>query len=80
MSEYIEVNAENTEDPAKLLVQTNLHLAEDEPEEYRTTQEMEEGSAVAQVIAPIEGVVRLRIEETSLIVWRDLEVPWEYHT
>ena len=76
MSEYIEVYAENTEDPAIMLVRTNLHLAEEEPEEYPTTQDMEEGSALAQVIAPVEGIICLRIEENNLTVWRDLDVPW----
>ena len=76
MSEYIEVFAENTDDPAIMLVRTNLHLAEEESEEYPTTQDMEEGSALAQAIAPIEGVIRLRIEEKNLTVWRDLDVPW----
>lgn len=76
MSEYIEVFAANTDDPAIMLVRTNLHLAEEEPEEYPTTQDMEEGSALAQVIAPVEGVVRLQIEENNLTIWRDLDVPW----
>ena len=40
MSEYIEVFAENTDDPAIMLVRTNLHLAEEESEEYPTTQDM----------------------------------------
>jgi hypothetical protein len=76
MSEYIEVIAENTDDPAIMMVRTNLHLAEEEPEVYPTTQDMEEGSALAQVIAPVEGVVRLQIEENNLTIWRDLDVPW----
>ena len=76
MSEYIEVYAENTDDPTIMLVRTNLHLAEEDPEEYPTTKEMEEGSALAQVIAPVEGVIRLRIEENNLTVWRNLDVPW----
>jgi len=76
MSEYIEVFAENTNDPAIMMVRTNLHLAEEEPEVYPTTQDMEEGSALAQVIAPVEGVVRLQIEEDNLTIWRDLDVPW----
>jgi len=76
MSEYIEVFAENTDDPAIMMVRTNLHLAEEEPEVYPTTQDMEEGSALAQVIAPVEGVVRLQIEEDNLTIWRDLDVPW----
>ncbi len=76
MSEYIEVFAENTNDPAIMMVRTNLHLAEEEPEVYPTTQDMEEGSALAQVIAPVKGIVRLQIEENNLTIWRDLDVPW----
>ena len=76
MSEYIEVQAETTDDPAIMLLRTNLHLAEEKPEEYLTTPDMEEGSALAQVMAPIEGVIRLRIEENNLIIWRDPAVPW----
>ncbi|HUS93856.1 MAG TPA: NifU N-terminal domain-containing protein [Patescibacteria group bacterium] len=76
MSEYIEVFAENTDDPAIMLVRTNLLLADEETEVYLTIQDMEEGSALAQAIAPVEGIVRLRIEEDYLTVWRDLKVPW----
>ncbi len=76
MSEYIEVSAENTDDPTTMLVRTNLLLTDEGTEMYLTTQEMEEGSALAQAIAPIEGIVRLRIEENNVKMWRDLEVPW----
>lgn len=76
MSEYIEVQAEYTEDDTIMVLRTNLQLAEEDPEEYLSIEEMEEGSALAQVMAPVEGLLRLRIEAHHLTIWRDPEVPW----
>ena len=55
---------------------TNLQLAEEGLEDYHSKQEMEEGSALAQVIAPIEGVIGLQIDGMNLNIWRDVYVPW----
>ena len=77
MSEYIEVQAENSEDLNKVVVRTNLDLTEHSHlEEYQTAEAMEEGSALAQMIAPIDGVRKLRIEQKDLTIWREEEVPW----
>jgi hypothetical protein len=77
MSEYIEVQPESTEDPNKMIVRTNLVLREfSNLEDYPTVEAMEEGSALAQMIAPIDGLRRLRIERNDLIIWREEEMPW----
>ncbi len=77
MSEYIEVQPENTEDPNKMIIKTNLVLTEYlHVEDYPTVEAMEEGSALAQMIAPIDGVRKLQIERKDLSIWREEDVPW----
>jgi hypothetical protein len=76
MSEYIEIESEMTDDPAVMRIQTNLPLAVDEIETYRSLEEMEEGSAVAQALSFIEGIENLEIDEQTLTVTRNLEVDW----
>lgn len=76
MSEYIEIETEMTDDPAELIIHTNLQLADQGTEWYRSPAEMEEGSPLAQALAPIEGLLSLRLEEQDLIVRRDTLVDW----
>ena len=76
MSEYLKIEAKSSEDPDMMVFHTNLRLAEERAEQYRSTQEMEEGSAVAQAMAPIEGIKHLRIEDTTLAVTRYHDFPW----
>lgn len=73
MSEYIEIETETSDDPDVMLFQTNLRLIDRETEEYESPAAMEEGSALAQALAQVEGVARLRIEENELTVTR---IPW----
>lgn len=76
MSEYIEIESDSTEDPNVMIVHTNLALATGNPERYESVEAMEEGSAVAQALAPIEGIVKMRIETNDLIVEIDAQAPW----
>jgi len=78
MSEYIEIDSEPTDIPNVVLVRTNLRLAVGDPEYYQSVQAMAEGSAVAQALAPIEGLVTLRIEAHDLVVEHDVDVPWHF--
>jgi len=75
MSEYIEIETEMLSDPAMMVFHTNLRLIDRETEEYESPALMEEGSALAQALAQVEGLVRLRIEEHELTLTRDLAVP-----
>jgi hypothetical protein len=76
MSEYIEIETEMLADPAMLLFHTNLRLIDRETEVYESPESMEEGSALAQALAQVEGLVRLRIEEHELTVTRNTAVSW----
>lgn len=76
MSEYLKIEANPTGDPNVMIFHTNFRLAEEEAEDYLSTQEMEEGSAVAQVLAPIEGIKHIRIEASTLEVSKHEDIPW----
>ena len=76
MSEYIEIHSEPTDDPSTMMIHTNLLLAAGEPEYYHSVDAMEEGSAVAQALASIEGIVGLTIDSHDLVLKRDLSTPW----
>ena len=76
MSEYIEFEAELTADPAVMIISTNLVLAEGGEEEYDSPAAMELGSPLAQMLSPIDGLVKLKIAENELIVTGDEQIPW----
>jgi hypothetical protein len=76
MSEYIEIETAITDDPAVLAFSTNLRLAEEGVERYDSPAEMEVGSAVAQAMALVEGIKKLRIEGGDMLVTRDSKTPW----
>lgn len=76
MSEYIEIESELSDDDSTLFVYTNLRLNEGEAEQYRAVEELEEGSAVAQALAVVEGIATLKIEGGDLTVQRNPDVPW----
>jgi hypothetical protein len=75
MSEYIEIEPIMTDDPAVILLHTNLRLTDNSVEEYASPEAMSEGSAVAQALAPIEGIVQLFLDEQDLTIRRALGVP-----
>lgn len=76
MSEYIEIETEMSDDGRTMHISTNLRLAEGESEIYHSSEEMEEGSPVAQTLAVIEGIVVLRIEDTDLVITREPDADW----
>ncbi len=76
MSEYIEIETELSDDGSTLTVYTNLRLNEGESEQYHSSEQLEEGSPVAQALAVIEGIHFLQIEGSDLTVQRNPDVPW----
>lgn len=76
MSEYIEIESEPTDTLNVVIIRTNLDLAVGEPESYESAAVMAEGSAVAQALAAIEGLISLRIEAHDLVVEYDPFTPW----
>jgi hypothetical protein len=76
MSEYIEVETTFTDDPDVIVISTNLTLAEHGEEMYQSIEDMEEGSAVAQALALVEGIDSLRIYEKELELRRKATVNW----
>lgn len=78
MSEYIEIEVEATDDPQRMQLWTNVSLTGEAQgqEVYDSQADMEEGSPLAQMLATIEGIRRLRIEGQSMIIERDEDVAW----
>jgi len=76
MSEYIEIEAELSDDGRHLNITTNLTLAEGEPENYASTADMEVGSPVAQALAVIEGIATLQIDGRDLTITRAPDTDW----
>ena len=76
MSEYIEIETEMSDDGEEILIYTNLALTEGGVEEYDSVAEMEEGSPVAQALAVVAGIGRLRMEENELIVIPEPGADW----
>ena len=76
MSEYIEIETEASDDGKRIIVYTNLRLAEGDIEDYNSRESLEEGSPVAQSLALIDGIARLRIEDSDLIITREPGVEW----
>lgn len=74
MSEYIEIDADVSEDGRTIVFQTNLPLTEaGETEIYASAAEMDEGSPVAQFLAGIPGIAALRLIENSLVIRCDTD-------
>ena len=78
MSEYVTVETRLTEDPNILEILTNQCLTPGEDEVYRTFEEGDEGSPIAQMLFNgVRGIHALTISDTSLVITRDSDVPWE---
>ncbi|MDJ0753840.1 MAG: hypothetical protein QNJ45_10005 [Ardenticatenaceae bacterium] len=78
MSEYMEIETEiDDEFPDHIYFYTNMPLTRpDAPaERYESAEEMAEGSALAQALTAVEGVLTLELEGTEMTVIRDLEAP-----
>jgi hypothetical protein len=59
-----------------MIVRTNLPLAEGQTEIYHSREAMEEGSALAQVLAAVDGILTMEINRRELTITRDPSVPW----
>lgn len=76
MSEYIEVETEETDDPNVLLMECNVLLAEDGLEVYDSAESLQEGSPLAQTLSIIPGIIAMTIDEHSLLITREPDTVW----
>lgn len=75
MSEYIEIVTESGDEPGVLLFSTNVRLSEGAVEQYDSLAALEEGSPLAQALAHVPGVRRLRLQGNEMTVWVDPDTP-----
>ena len=75
MSEYIEIEQHELDDPLQLILETNILLAE-QPESYASQEELEEGSTLAQALSIIPGIAHLIITEHELTITRSPDTDW----
>lgn len=77
MSEYIDIDAELSDDGRRISVWTNLSLAEPgRPESYESPLALESGSPVAQALAVIDGIAGVRIEESEMLIDLASDADW----
>jgi hypothetical protein len=76
MSEYIEIESEEGEDPTILTLEANVLLAPDGLESYDSVVELEEGSPLAQAMAMIPGIIHLQIDGNKMVIHRERTVDW----
>ncbi len=76
MSEYVTVESRPTDNPDVLEIVTNQPLTEDE-EVYDTAAAGDEGSPLAQTLFGVDGIRALTITDSTLLVTRDPDAPWE---
>lgn len=75
MSEYIEIEEEETDDINVMIFYTNLSLA-DGIEQYDSLEKMEQGSPVANALAVIEGIASAELDEGVLTIRRKELYDW----
>lgn len=77
MSEYIEIEAELSDDGQSILFETNLPLTAELTEEYYDeAAPLAEGSPLAQSLAGIPGVVSVAIAGSDLTVTYGPDADW----
>jgi hypothetical protein len=76
MSEYIEIETELSDEPGQITFRTNLALAVDGRETYHSPAAMDEGSPLAQMLAQIEGIASLTLDEQEMMIEFDPAVGW----
>lgn len=78
MSEYIEIEAEATDDPHVMEFYTNVDLTgvDQTVEHYGSRADMEEGSPLAQTLAYVEGIRELRLAGQTIFITREPDVDW----
>ncbi len=76
MSEYIEIDAELSDDGA-IWLHTNLKLtAAGDEEAYDSRAEMETGSPVAQALAVVEGIAGLTMRDGEIALTVEDDADW----
>lgn len=76
MSEYIEIDVETGDNGREIHFLTNLLLAEEGEEWYESAAELEEGSPVAQALAPVYGIAQLRMAGNDLYITPEPDADW----
>jgi hypothetical protein len=76
MSEYIEIEAEGSDDGTEIHFFTNLPLTEGNEELYESVATLEEGSPVAQALAPVFGIAQLRMSGNDLFITPQSDADW----
>ena len=77
MSEYVDIQAEGTDDPEVVWITTNVQLASGtEVEIYESPEEGDDGSALAQALFEIPGLAGLRLDGTEMFIRREPGVEW----
>ncbi len=78
LSEYFMVETETTENPDVLLIIASETLTDGEIETYANTSEGDEGSPIAQMLFHgVMGIEALIIQNDTLTITRNPDVPWE---
>ncbi len=76
MSEYIEIDAELSDD-GPIWLHTNLKLtAAGDEEAYDSRAEMETGSPVAQALAVVEGIAGLTMRDGEIALTVEDDADW----
>ena len=76
MSEYIEIETEEGDEPNVLMLEVNILLAVDGIESYDSAESMAEGSALANALSVIPGIVNMTIDEYTIRIERDPFTEW----
>jgi hypothetical protein len=77
MTEYIDLHPEPTDDPDVMILLTNLDLSPGgEAEVYRSPDEGEEGSPLAQALFAVPGLAALTLDGGELTITRERDVEW----
>lgn len=78
MSEYFSLTTEPTDDPDIMEIITNQRLTTTGEEVYRSPEEGQAGSTIAQTLFhAVDGIQALTIVDDTLIVQRAPGVVWE---
>ncbi len=78
MSEYVTVESRPTDDTDVLEIVTNQRLTIAGDEQYRSFDEGDQGSPIAQMLFNgVQGIRALTIRGNTLLVTREPDVPWE---
>lgn len=78
MPELLTIDIETTSDKDVMIFHTNQTLTEEDEEVYRSADEGESGSSLAQILFfDIDGVARLTIKPDYLVIRRERGADWD---